>query len=412
MAEIINSNFGKIFLDSGFNEDGLRQGDNLLALQTESVINFFRAFSVIKGDIVKNQFGLYSYGSIGRNKKMRFGSFSGGNHLWQKRQNGCAWTPKGTFTNNISEVSTSPMETNIEICPDALWDSCWEKLMGVGNAKRDLYGSPEASELMGIVLDQIFRDLGDGYYDIAWFGKHPLIAKADDNQSYSAPSEENWLDYLDQQDIATGFLTYVDYYKHEEGLAHFNVPIHDSEVAGKQFVGDPTELFDRLDEAATPDYKVANDSLRPFDGRSSMYLVTGSVFKAYEEYLVSTYGNLPEMFYYKYNGEFCASLGCIGGEQMPGVLKYNGRPVIRMSEWDRWANMLGITQHRAMLVPPGIFGLGWDVPSLDQYSGMGLVINQRMGAPYMGKVFMHSLLEIATAIVDIDFITSASKIIE
>lgn len=411
MAEIVNSKFGKVFLEPGFTDNGLRQRDNIMALQTESVINFFRAFSIIKGDLVKNQFGLYSFGSFGRNRKMRFATFKGGNHLWSSRKNGCAWNPKGTFTSNLAEVETCPIETNIELCPDALWDSCWEKLMGVGNSKRDLYGTPEVAEFMGIVLDQVFRDLGDGFYDIAWFGKHPLIEQADENQTYNASSEENWMDYLDQQKTCMGFLTYVDYYKTEENLANFNVPINDGDINGADYTGNPTELFDRLDKQSTPDFKVANDSRTPYGGQPPMYLVTGAIFEAYENELIATHGALPELFYYKYNGEFCASLGCIGGDQMPGVLKYKGRPVIRMSEWDRWANMLGITQHRAMLVPPGIFGMGWDVPSLSQYSGMGLIINQKLEAPHMGKIYMHSLMEMATAITDIDFITSASKIL-
>lgn len=412
MAEIISSKFGQVFLSPGFSADGLRRTDNIMALQTEAVINFFRAFGIIKGDLVKNQFGLYSFGSFGRNKKMRFGSFKSGNHLWQKRQNGCVWNPKGDFSHDITEVSTCPIETQIELCPDALWDSCWEKLMGVGNAKRDLYGTTEVAQFMGIVLDHIFRDLGDGFFELAWFGQHPLIEEADEAGTYSASSEKNWTDYLDQQKACAGWLTMVDYQKTVEGLPQFNVPIHDQDLSPDgAYIGDPTELFDRLDRAALPDFKLANDTRTPYEGKPPMYLVTGAIFEAYENWLVSTHGNLPEMFYYTYNGEFCASLGCIGGDQMPGVLKYKGRPVIRMTEWDRWSSMLGITQHRAMLVPPGIFGLGYDVPSLEQYDGMGLIVEQKLGAKDLGKVYMHSLMEMATAITDVDFVSSASKIL-
>ncbi|HLS53258.1 MAG TPA: hypothetical protein VK031_04745 [Tissierellaceae bacterium] len=409
MAQIIESAYGQVHIAPGFRDDGTHTGRNLMSFQTEAVINFFRDFTVIKGDIVRNEFGLYSYGSIGRNKKMRFGKFKGNNHLWQKRLNGCTWNPKGSYSHDITEVVTSPMEAQTEICPDALWESCWEKLMGTGNKKRDLYGTEEVSELMGIILDRVFNDLGDGFYDVAWFGKHPLIERADEEQTYSTSSEEEWMDYKDQQDIHPGFLTYVDHYKYKEGLAHFNVPINNSEVNGPKFVGDPTELFDRLYESATYNFKVANDAGTVYG--APLILVSGSIFQAYEDYLVETHGDLPEMFYYRFNGEFCERLGCIGN-QVPGVLRYKGRPVIRMSEWDRWAHMLGVTQHRAMMVPPGIFGLGWDVDSLDQYSGMGLILDQKLSAPDLGKIYMHTMMEMATALVDTDFITSASIILE
>src|SRR5690606_21135272 len=109
-----------------------------------------------------------------------------------------------------------------------------------------------------------------------------------------------------------------------------------------------------------------------------------------------------------YNGEFCANMGCIGNEQIDGVLRWEGHPVIAMDEWDMYDEMLGIVSHRAILTAPGNYGFGYDVPALQQYEGLGLQMTQRLGPPYQGKIFTDTTLKIGTAILNTDYMTSAA----
>src|SRR5690606_31205744 len=151
------------------------------------------------GDLTGNYFGLYSYGSVGRAGKIRFARLEGPKHILSSRKNGCTWNPKGKITNDITDMMLCPVEYNGELCPDALWDSCWELILGTGNQVRDITATPEGRALFAEMLRLTYVGLGNSIYDLGWFGQHPAIEDADDNDTYTV-SEEEWEDFKDQQD--------------------------------------------------------------------------------------------------------------------------------------------------------------------------------------------------------------------
>ena len=49
-----------------------------------------------------------------------------------------------------------------------------------------------------------------------------------------------------------------------------------------------------------------------------------------------------------------------------------------------------------------------DVPSLDQYNGLGMMVEQKLGAPELGKIYMHTNFDIGMGITNADLLTVAS----
>ena len=98
---------------------------------------------------------------------------------------------------------------------------------------------------------------------------------------------------------------------------------------------------------------------------------------------------------------------------MPGVLKYKGMYCVRWDEVSTFDSITGVESHRAAIVAPGGFGMAYDVDSipLSQFDGMGLVVTQQLAAPYLGKMYMHTTFRWGAAIIDSDYIVSASTIL-
>lgn len=383
----------------------------VMEIDTDASLQLVKDVTLKKGELIGNYFGLYSYGSVGNNGKVRFARLQGPRHILSSRKNGCTWNPKGQITNDITDMTLCPVEYNGELCPDALWDACWESILGVGNQVRDLNATPEGRTLIAEMTRLIYLALGNSTYDLAWFGQNPAIDSADSSGSYTV-SEQEWADFKDQQEACQGWLTYDDYYRNVEALVNFNVQISQSDVDGDVYIGDPTELFQRLIKQSTGQFRVALKSGQKMNGQKAPILVTRGIFDAYKKYLLQTWGKVDQMFYYFFNGEFCADLGCVSGDQVPNVLHWEGHPVIAMDEWELYDEMLGMVSHRAILTVPGNYGLGYDVPSLDQYGGLGLRMVQRLDPPFQGKIFNDTTLKIGTAILNTDYMTSGALILQ
>lgn len=407
--ELTNELF-PVHIGSPIGADGLASG-RAMTIPTGLAISLFRSLAIKRSDIVSNYFGLYTLGSIGRNKKVRFGSLNTPKHILSSRKNGCVWNPKGQITNSITDIELCPVEYNGEQCPDALWDSCWESILGTGNDVRDWLATVEGKALFGELMRAIYLGMGNSFYDLAWYGKNSAIEAATANNSYTV-GEKEWADFVDQQEACRGWLTLDDALRHIEGLENFNVQIHPEDVDGDTYIGAPTELFERLKKQSTGNFRVALKSGQRFNGRKAPIIVTQSIFDAYEKELLQTWGKIDAMFYYSYNGKFCEKLGCIEGEQIPGVLLWKGHPVISMDEWGLYDEMTGMISHRAILTVPGNYGMAYDIPELSQFDGMGMRINQRLEAPYQGKIYMDTTFEMGTAILNTDLMTSAALILE
>ena len=397
-------------------ENGLVRGATL-TLTTGEALNFFKNLSVTKPRLVENSLGLYSFGSVGRNGKVKFASLTNATpHMLRPRGNtGCIWDPVGNIAMNVSEFSVCPIKYQGQLCPDNFWGECFEKLLGVGNQIEDIYATPEGRMILQSLIQSIYNSLGDSLWMLSWFAGHPLIATATSGDTYSIDDEE-WDAFVAQQAIdCGGWMTLIDGHK-ESGLSHYNVLIPEDAVGTDgTYVGDvgrPGGLFGQLVKQSSKTMKLLNGkttqgSVTGAARGKQPILVTSSIFEAYERELQVDYPALPETFYYHLNDEYCAKLGCIGGEMAQGVLKWKGHLVILMEDWDYFYDLVGVEAHIAMMVVPGVLGMAYDVPSLDQFGGLGMIVEQKLGAPDLGKLYMHTNFDIGMGVTNTDLITYA-----
>ena len=403
MAFTLKGDFGEAIFSTGGNS-------RYLELNTSAALNFFKKISILKTNITQNSFGLFSFVQAPRDGKARFASLSVPKHLLSKRSNGCVWKSKGNVSMTTTEFDMHPVEYNGEQCPDAFLGDCLEKIMGTGNDIRDMFATNEGRVLFSQVVSLIYQGLGNSFYDLVWYGNHPLITDADTNDWYAVDDAE-WADYKDQQTACGGIMTMIDHFK-TQGNANYNVdiPVADISADGTTYIGSATSHFDAVLLAQNTEMKMA--SKRPsLDGRmnKSVILTDARIFAKYELEMQAKFPTLPEMFRYYYNGKFCQAAGCDGVAPVEGVLKYKGHLVVCMDEWQDFNDITGTNTYRTLAVTPGVLGLAYDVPDVKQFDGMGMRITQHLDAPWKGKIFMDTTFKIGPGIIDENYIVNASR---
>jgi len=393
-----------LFTDTnGISFDGDRSS-RVISIPTEAALNIFQQYVVRRPSLSENLFGLYSFvrPAMGEPRRVRFGSFSTPRHLLQKA-NGCGWNPKGKVVLSTESHDLGSVDYDGEQCPDA-FGQCLDGIFGFGNQQKNMFGTPEGRALFDELLSKIYTGLGNSFWDLLHFANHPVITEADTGGWYNVDADE-WADYTDQQINADvgGLITILDQLKDVNGLPQLQVAIQSSDISanGKDFVGDVIALFQALVEAARPDFEVMIDEVRGGQGAPVM-LVSKSVFKAYKDYLVSTYAaDHMKMFQLFYEGN--------DGMTYPvrNVLQWDGIWIVQAGAWATFDAINGVTTHRAILTAPGNLGVGYDAEAVlsGQFRGLGLVVNQWLQPPYKGQVYMTTRFGLTGAIVDPDFLT-------
>lgn len=378
---------------------------NYLSISTGAALQFFKRYAILKTGLVDNYLDIYQFINAGRDNEVRFGSLRAPKHLLRPR-NGCTWEPNGKIQFGSDIINILPSKFNGELCPDAFWDQCLEKVFGTGNDIMDFSATPESRALLNAIADKVYEGLGNSFYDLIWFGQDPIITDSNTNNWFTVDAAE-WAEFQAQEAIHPGFTYLYDNLKSVEGLPHFNVEIASGDTSGADYTGTATALFDKVLAAGTANMKSLQKNVR---AGGILLLVSQGIFTKYENELITEHGSIPEMFYYKYNGEWCAKLGCIGNSTVPGVLKYKGHTVVCMDQWGSFDAMTGVNTHRVVATVPRNHGAAFDVPSLPgkSFDGMSLRLIQKLDPPDYGKLYMYTNFKSGVGIVDTDLMTHAS----
>lgn len=405
--------------------DADRQG-RYIEIPTADTLTIFERINIRESDISTNELGLFSRVRLNGNKTAKFARLSPPAHVLQSRKNGCVWNPKGRIRQDSDEFDTCPVEVNMEICPDAWWFECYEKLYGPGNKVRDMLGTPEGAQMFQMLLSVAYEGTGNSLSQQVYFANHPYIEQANTQGFYAkddgtGTDELDWLDYYGQQteiDCA-GVMTIVDSFVNE-GYPGYDVdiPSTDIDFATGEYTGDIIALFNqliakakgpfakwirngarvrRLDSVQAQYYPTLNGKIFP------LILCTKAEFQAYEDYLIATHGDIPEGYQY-------ALTGSDGKFLVPGILRYKGMAVVPWDEVDTFDSIVGTQSHRVAICAPGIFGIGYDVEDLAMYRGMGMRITQKLEPPYQGKIFMDTTFRWGVGMIDPDFMVTATNV--
>lgn len=372
-----------------------------MELPVDTAVLFFRQIALKFPEIALNELGLFQLGSVGRSQKGKFASLSTPKHVLQPRLNGCTWRSKGKITLDITEIDLCPVEYMGEQCPDAFWGDCLEYIFGTGRAVHDLFGTAEGQKLMKEILNQVYLGLGNSFFELAWWGQHPLIDEADENGWYDVPRDE-WVDYVDQQQTCSGWMTMIDQLKEEGEHDNLTVQIDPEDVEGNKYTGSAIALIDRVFDAAPTDMENILDANS--DQYEPILLLSDGIFNRLSEEFMVKFGTLPETMQYWVNSETV-----VGGKRLlRNVFRYKGYAIYKASAFKLFDKITGTITHRALLTVPRNFGMIYDIPTLDQFGGMGLKVTQKLDAPYKGKVYMDTTFKIGTAIININGLVNAS----
>jgi hypothetical protein len=379
-----------------------------ITVRTQEALRIFQRYAVREADIFNDMLGLYSILNVGSDMKARFANFTPMFSPWRARKNGCVWNPGGKIRMNIDSIDTCPIEFDGEECPDTFYNDCFERIFNSGMGVRDLLGTPEGLAIVEEILRAVYIGLGNGYSELVWAANHPLISEVNTSGKYSAEAER-WAGYFAQQTDTTcaGFLTLLDAL-HERGEKGHDLQIPAAEInpAGA-YTGDINALLQKL--VANSGSELRTGAKYGFGSgtnrRRPIILLSDSLYTAYKNYLHATYTHIQEMFEYKIMAES-------GMFPMPGVLKYEGMPVVSWDQVSHFDELVGTKSHRAALIAPGTLGVAASVDKnrQQQFQGMGLVMDQPKALHYKGKLFMSTTTRWGTGLADKALVSQAQYI--
>lgn len=408
----------------GITIDADRSG-RYIEVPTADTMTIFEKVSVRETDIAMNALGLYTNVRLNGKQKVVFGSLKAPQSVFRGRRNGCVWIPKGRIRQNLDEFPTCPIEVNMEICPDAFWNDCYERIFAGGNGVRNLLGTPQGAQMFQMILSVAYEGVGNSFSQVYNFANHPFIEQSNtagfyNNASGEGMDENDWQDYYEQQTDpeCAGVITTLDALMAEGQKGFIEIPDADIDWANNEYTGDIIALFNKLINLAKGAFgswiqnggrvrgvtAAQNDLYRPVGGKVfPIILCTKPEFQAYEDYLITTFGTIPNIYQFfltKDDGQYL----------VPGVLRYKGMPVVLWDECSTFDEFVGTQSHRVCITAPGNFGIAYDVNSLEQFAGMGMRIVQKLDPPEMGKIFMHTTLRYGGGILDPDFVVMAQNV--
>lgn len=383
---------------------------SVIQIETGTTLKIMKDFAILKPDLGANVMGLHTYVDVGRDNEAKWGQFSGARHTLRAANAGCVWNPQGNVTFNTNTIQACSLTHQSELCPGALWGSCWEKLLGTGNGKNNMESTAEASALLNELVSELYRTIGIDYYDLAYFANHPNINRSQEMDYWmeSNVDPKEWSNFYDQQTATScgGIMTIAENIKLVNGYDHFNVEIDDADVNGASYTGDTYDLFDRIIAARTSKMKgwTRKNGQAPF--MTQVISVTPGIFARYKQQLRTSMNNIDRGMKLFMEGENGISM------PMQGVLEYDGYWILERQDWASLDALTGIVSHIAMMTAPGVLGIAGDVSPLEQYNGMGLQITRRLGPPYQGKTYFDNTFKLGTSILDHNFVVYASNFIE
>jgi hypothetical protein len=327
-------------------------------------------------------------------------------YLLQARGNGCDWDPVKGIKTAIDEVDMCAWKFQGEQCPDALWNTCLEKMLGVGNQVTDFLATSEGSALFSEIIRNVNIGLGNSYFMMAWFGQNDLIGVADENNSWvNKVDAAKWANFKRNQATCGGLMTMIDRLKADD-IEHFNVEITDSELSADQkvYIGDAKALIDRVIDAAPYEFNMINEQ-NISSGDYPIIKVTPSIFKRLKEqnnltsFAEVNMTTLNLMLKGK-DDEFF--LG-------PNTMMYNGYMIVRDDIQRKFDEVTGTITHRVLMGIPGVFGIAHDTAAIDQFNGLGMRMFQDLRPKEGGLLTMDAYGKIATRIINSDFLVNASR---
>jgi hypothetical protein len=379
--------------------DTLGSGANIMEVPRDQAIQLVAKYTMQHDPYLNDN--LYTLRSMGNTGTISFMNFIAPKHVFQPRLNACSWNPKGRFKTNQTKLDLHPVEVNMSQCPDAFYGGPWERIFGVGNKIADLQGTPEGQALLNELLRLVYAGIGNDIHNMVDSGDHPLITISDDNGYYPIEADE-WADYTNQMlDSVVGFNTMIDGLK-DQGLDHYNVDMsaYCNATTGN-FTGDIFDFLNALIAGRTSEFKIAENQRG--GSVKGIIQLDENTWQALQDQFLDRYTTIPAQFALFVDG--------VSGQlDISKYLKFKGYAVMPQTSWTEFDAINGVRTRRAVLSYPKVFGIGYDVPNLNEYGGVSLRVEQSPLMRDKGRIDMFGALKLGAVIIDTNFVVNASKV--
>lgn len=380
---------------------GVFNGNQYFQADIKTTLTFLENVGVVHEDLILNDMGFFNISKNIVDGKAKFVSPTALNYITQGGSNGCAWNPVGGMTYNMTDAALDKHLIQMEQCPEIV--PCWESLFGIGNQVESWTATPVGRKLLDDLIKGVYRGIGNDMYKGALIGNHPILTAAE--ASYTG-DPDFYAQLKSTLSITGGWFTMIDELASSEG-GQYAVPINSSEFSGSKFTGNPITLFQRMKDAMPSVFKQAAKQQKAY-GRRPCILVSGSIFSAYKEWLMTNHPTIPDLLLYRMSNEFSSNYGLNAQAPATGILGWDDFWIKEMDGLDVVAEEIQVTHHRATMVMPGILGLGLDVAEVSGYKGMGLRMEESTQLKERGKIYMSTNYKMGTALTDKKFIVNAS----
>ena len=374
-------------------------GAPIMEVPRDAATILFRKHAIV--DQSYDQLPMFSLQSVGNSGVASFMNFTAPEHILQPRRNACSWLPKGKIGTKQTSFSITPVEVDMEQCPDAFYGNCWERIFGPGIDINNLMGTEAGRKIADELLRLVYEGLGNSTHELLEFGQHPIIDYTENN-AWSPVAAEKWADYKNQQDTLGGRITMIDQLK-TDGLDNANVDIDSYVDATGAFTGDVFDFLEALINARPAEFEIAEDS--PNGMIKGVIEMDKVSFAALGAQLLDRFTTIPDTWKLFVMGEN-------GQMRLRNYLFYNGYAIMPQTSWSKFDAITGTKTRRALLSYPGVHGIGYDVPDLKEYGGIGLRMQQHnYDQRLKGLISLYTGYKIGYSLLDYNFFVNASTTI-
>jgi hypothetical protein len=252
------------------------------------------------------------------------------------------WSPKKSIRFTTDELTVAPFELMEEQCGDELDESCWANLQGEGNDVNDMNASEGARALLSAILTQLRRGVGNSIHKVSWWSR-PDFSDNYDLSHISDPEDRAllvdmmsqtvglWPDIFDRVD--NGLIKALDTYDGSYNAAT---------------VGNIYGFLDGLVNDAPFELQAYAQEYDGQEGEEPVILLTNDLFKAFKDYLISI-------------NSLASSQLIVNGTPVRNAYTFDGIPVMRVMDWDRFGVQMNNRRSMAMFTAPRNLHIGCDI---------------------------------------------------
>lgn len=375
---------------------------NRLEFNTQNSIKLFRRFGILANDIAANRLGAYSIGQIDNGQPLKIAHLTRPKHLIQGFVEGCAWNPSNGASVSTTDYDVDGIEIQMEQCPDL--GECWDVIFGRVNRPAEYFDTPAGVALMTEMMNEIFAGIAESFSMVYHFANYPAINLSAANGWHDETPHE-WGKFMRQMKRkSSGIFTLVEKLK-QQGLKQYTGFINPDDCNGEYYEGDAMALIRGEFARQHRDVRRYSKNAKIMMNGKAIHghaWVTRGIFQKLREEIIEKHNDVTPAYQITvtgYDGQNFIS---------PDTLFLDGRAIHCLDEQEEFDKTVGINTHRVLTFVPGVFGLLYDNPSLQQHQGLGLIVEQDRSLKEGGKFFMNARLRYASVILDPRLITNAS----